>query len=199
MKKVVYVILLMIFSVKSFATPILLDFSSGTYNQSNKMYMEDGFNITANYGFHNIRLDTLAWDETSNTIEVSKSDGFFDLDKLTVVNTAFMGLTFESSKGGKVSIGGIKGVLNFSGEEWHGIKSFTIKTILNNNDILNQIDNIYLNDLPVNVPEPSSLFLLLAPLLLVLYMHNKSFQPRHFVAVHFLSRSFMVLLRKIIP
>jgi len=185
MKYLIYIITLLFISVKSFATPIVLDFSSGTYTQNNKGYAEDGFDVTADYGFHNIRLDTLAWYETSNTIEISKNIGLFNLENLTVINTAFLGLEFESSKGGKFSVGSVKGTIIFSGHEWNGINSFTIKTILNRSDILNQIDNIYLTTLPVEVSEPSTPFIFSLFLLLILLKHNKSFQHRHFVAGQF--------------
>ena len=199
MKYLIYIITLLFISVKSFATPVVLDFSSGLYTQNNKRYAEDGFDVTADYGFHNIRLGTLAWYETSNTIEISKNSGFFNLESLTVINTAFLGLEFESSKGAKFSIGAVKGTINFSGHEWSGINSFTIKTLLNRNDILNQIDNIYLTALPVKVSEPSTPFLFSFFLLLILLKHNKTFQYRHFVAGQFLSCASMVSLRKGIP
>jgi len=160
MKNLFYLVVLILVSFKAFSSPIVLDFSSGSYDLNNKTYLEDGFKVSADHGFHKIRLGTLAWSETSNTIEISSSTFLFNLEKLTIVNTAFMGLIFESSKGGSVTVGGINGVLNFSGEEWHSINSFTVRTILNRTDILNQIDNIYLNTIPANVPEPPSFMLL---------------------------------------
>jgi len=160
MKNLLCLIILTLVSFKAFSSPIVLDFSSGSYDLNNKTYLEDGFKVTADYGFHNIRLGTLAWYETSNIIEISSNAFLFNLEKLTIANTAFMGLIFESSKGGNVTVGGINGVLNFSGEEWSSINSFTVRTISNRTDILNQIDNMYLNTIPAKVPEPAPFMLL---------------------------------------
>lgn len=177
MKCPIYFSLLFFFSLNTFAMPIVLDFSSGTYSQNNTRYEEDGFNVTADYGFHSIRLGTLAWYETTNTINVSTTTGSFDLESLTVANPSFAGLRFESSKGGQVLVGRYSGVLNFYGESWSGITSFTIKTILSSFDILNQIDSIHLNTIPVKVSEPTSHFLILIFLLLISLKHYKSINP----------------------
>lgn len=162
MKQILTMILLSLIPIKILATPITLDFSSGSYDVNNRKYLEDGFKVTANYGFHNIRLGTLAWYETSSTITVSLENGMlFDVKSLTVVNRPFLGLVFESSKGGTVSIGSITGPLDFSGEKWNSISSFTIKAGSNYADILNQVDNINLNLARIKVVEPSTLLLLL--------------------------------------
>jgi hypothetical protein len=169
---VILLTLLLLLVPKAYSSTINLDFSTGTYNGSNYIYEEDGFDVAASHGFHSIRLNTLAWYEGDNVITISSDGDLFDLNYLTIVNRAFAGLEFKSSKGGLISVGSIAGLLTFSGEEWDAIDYFTISSITHF-DILNQIDNVSLTTVP---SPPSALLFFTALFLLWLtkYLTNKS-------------------------
>ncbi|MBT3031445.1 MAG: hypothetical protein N0E58_19880 [Candidatus Thiodiazotropha endolucinida] len=179
MKKIVIcLILLMLQASGVCAATIYLDFSTGTYNGSNTLYEEDGFTVEASHGFHRIRLDTLAWYEGDNIITVSADSGLFDLNYLTIGNRAFAGLTFESSKGGSLSVGSISGLLSFPGEEWNSIDYFTVTT-QTHFDILNQLDNISVT----TVPLPPSLLLFFSALMLLYLMKYVTRKSCHSLSV----------------
>lgn len=137
----------------SFATT--LNFSSGQYNQLNNLYSESGFTVQASHGFHTVNLGTLAWYEGDNTITIASDSDYFDLVQLTLANTAYSGMIFESSKGGSKSIGAISGIVNFTGDAWQSISYVKIRS-LTGTDILNQVDNIVLTP----VPEPAAFILM---------------------------------------
>ena len=151
-----------------------LNFSSGQYNAANSVYTESGFTVQASHGFHTVHLGTLAWYEGDNTITITSADSAFDLHQLTLVNTAYAGMIFESSKGGSKSIGGISGLVSFSGDEWQSLSYLKIRTITGG-DILNQIDNIVLSP----VPEPGALTLMGIGVAAMLAVHRKNARGRH--------------------
>ncbi|MCU7839791.1 MAG: hypothetical protein KZQ94_10495 [Candidatus Thiodiazotropha sp. (ex Troendleina suluensis)] len=166
MKNTVMTIMLFLLQVSGvYAATIHLDFSTGIYNGSNTIYEEDGFTVEASHGFHSVRLNTLAWYEADNIINISSGGDLFDLEYLTIANRAFAGLLFESSKGGSFTVGSISGLLTFPGEEWNAIEYFTVSTQLDF-DILNQLDNISIT----TVPLPPSVLLMISGLLLLYLM-----------------------------
>jgi len=166
MKKVLICLFLaMVFYFQTYAAAITLDFSSGAYNGSNTVYNEDGFRVEASHGFNSIHLGTLAWYEGDNVITISSGGNLFNLDHLTIVDSAFAGLTFKSSNGGLISVGSISGPLDFQGEKWDSISYFTITTITHF-DILNEIDNVALTTVTA-IPEPMSALLFLSGLVLL--------------------------------
>lgn len=154
--------------LQSVSTADTLDFSSGQYNPSNTVYAESGFTVQASHGFHNVRLGTLAWYEGDNTITITSDGGDFDLTQLTLANTAYAGMRFESSKGGSKVIGGISGVLDFSGESWQSVSYVKIRTVTAM-DVLNQIDNMVVTP----VPESASSLLMSLGLVAIAVMVRK--------------------------
>jgi len=156
------------------AGPIILDFSSGTYSSNRQIYTESSFDFVASHGFHSVDLGTLAWYETSNLITVSSADGLFSLEALDIVNPAYAGLVFTSSRGGQIGVGSGANDLSFSDENWMDIESFTISTRLTSFDILNQLDNISVSLTSASVSEPPTIFLLVLGILLLLRSSRKS-------------------------
>ncbi len=177
MTKICGIIVLFAISLNTFAVPVVLDFSSGEYSASNDSYTEDGVIVSANNGFHSTSLGTLAWYETNNLISVSANGGLFNLESLDIESPAFFGLKFESSKGGIVTAGSSASFVTFSGEDWGDISFFTVSTILNSADILNQIDNISLTFAAASVPEPSPIALF--AILFVFLLMGKNKQISH--------------------
>ncbi|MDO6685803.1 MULTISPECIES: hypothetical protein [unclassified Agarivorans] len=157
MKKVLQVMFLSLFFFKAYAGTIRLDYSDDFYDSSSGSYFEDGFTTTATNGFHSVKMNDLAWYETDNLLSISSEGSLFNLVYLRLPHRAFAGLTFESSKGGLLSVGSISGYVFFDGDDWQGIDSFTVRTSLSNFDILTRIESIVLDTTPV--AEPSTLIL----------------------------------------
>lgn len=168
------IVVFFLFSAPVVATPVILDFSSGTYNFANNKYEEDGFIVSASRGFHSVMLNTLSWSGGDNVITLSRESGeVFDLVDLDITVRAFAGLVFESSKGAMVSVGSISGLFSFSGDQWRGIDFFTIKNSIDAN-ILTQIDDIRLAETRV-IPAPPTIVLISLMALVWGVRRNKAF------------------------
>jgi hypothetical protein len=137
---------------KSFGAGITLDFSSGHFTSqppfSNiNRYEQDGFSVRTVDPSHEFSTTfgtygpTLAWYESETVIRVDAGGEKFSLLSIEIVTPVYAGLIFQSSRGGKVSVGNITGELTFTGSGWTDIEYFTITTQLNFN-VLAELDNM---------------------------------------------------------